>query len=69
MGLANLTIRKTCPSASEGDSMPKLITIAQFQREFGVSRSTVYRLVKRGELHFVRIGRSVRISSEEADRW
>lgn len=49
--------------------MPKLMTIAQFQKEFGVSRSTFYRLVRREELRVVHIGRAVRISGEEAERW
>ena len=50
-------------------SMPRLITIAQFQTEFGVSRSTVYRLFDSRALAPVRIGRSVRIPRNEAERW
>ena len=49
--------------------MPSLMTIADFQRTYNVSRSTVYRLRDRHELPFVHIGRSVRIRREDADKW
>lgn len=49
--------------------MKALISITEFQQTFGVSRSTVYRLVERGELEFVRIGRAVRIRRDEAEAW
>jgi len=45
------------------------MTIAQFQREYSVSRSTVYRLRDRNELSLVHIGRAVRIRREDAERW
>ncbi len=49
--------------------MAALLTIAEFQRTFNVSRSTVYRLRDRGELSFVHIGRAVRIRREDAEAW
>jgi excisionase family DNA binding protein len=49
--------------------MKALITISEFQETYGVSRSTVYRLVERGEFAFVHIGRAVRIRREDADAW
>lgn len=49
--------------------MPALLTIRDFQRNYNVSRSTVYRLQERGEIEFVHIGRSVRIPRESADKW
>lgn len=49
--------------------MPRLMTIAQFQQEFGLSRSTVYRLFERRALHPTRVGRSVRIDREDAECW
>jgi len=49
--------------------MPLLITIPQFCDEYGVSRSTYYRLRDRGELACVKIGRAVRIRREDAERW
>ena len=35
----------------------------------GVSRATVYGLIKRGELRSVRIGDSVRVPVEELQKW
>lgn len=49
--------------------MPTLMTISQFQHNFGVSRSTVYRLRDRNLICFVHIGRSVRIRTEDANNW
>lgn len=47
--------------------MKTLISIADCQEMMGVSRSTVYRLVERGQLSFVHIGRAVRIRRAEAE--
>ena len=49
--------------------MAALITIAEFQSKYSVSRSTVYRLADRGEIQFVHVGRAVRIRREDADKW
>lgn len=49
--------------------MPKLMTITQFQNAYGVSRSTIYRLAKTGDLPMVKIGRASRIKEEDAQRW
>lgn len=49
--------------------MPAMITIAEFQERFGVSRSTVYRLNAKGELPIVHVGRSVRIRTADAETW
>ena len=49
--------------------MSALITIAEFQRTYNVSRSTVYRLKDRGHLTFVYIGGAVRIRRNDADQW
>jgi excisionase family DNA binding protein len=50
-------------------SMAILITVKNFCDEYGVSRSTAYRLRDRGELRHVKIGRAVRIRREDAERW
>lgn len=55
--------------ATRGFCMPRLMTIAQFQQEFGLSRSTVYRLFERRVLCPTRVGRSVRIDRDDAERW
>lgn len=46
-----------------------LMTISQFQQEYEVSRSTVYRLRDRKLITFVRIGRAVRIPTADAKAW
>jgi excisionase family DNA binding protein len=45
--------------------MTTYISISEVQQTLSVSRSTVYRLIERGELRCVHIGRAVRISSED----
>ena len=47
--------------------MPALISISDVQHRLNVSRSTVYRLMDRGEIRRMNIGRSVRIPSEDVD--
>lgn len=49
--------------------MAALITIKNFCDEYGLSRSTVYRLRDRGEVPHVKIGRSTRIRRVDAERW
>jgi excisionase family DNA binding protein len=49
--------------------MALLITVLQFCDDYGVSRSTAYRLRDRGEVPHVKIGRAVRIRREDAERW
>lgn len=51
----------------EHHAMSALITISEFQKIFRVSRSTVCRLIKRGEIGCVHVGRAVRIPSEDVD--
>jgi excisionase family DNA binding protein len=45
--------------------MNTLISISEVQRLLNVSRATVNRLLDRGELRRVHIGRAVRIPSED----
>lgn len=49
--------------------MAALLTIRAFCEEYGLSRSTAYRLHHRGEVPHVHIGRAVRIRREDAERW
>ncbi|MEM7568845.1 MAG: helix-turn-helix domain-containing protein [Pseudomonadota bacterium] len=49
--------------------MPKLITISEFQRAYGVSRSTIYRQSKAGKLPIVKVGRASRIREDHAQSW
>ena len=41
---------------------------AEFAREIGVSRDSVDRAIRRGEIKAIRFGRLVRISRQELDR-
>ena len=49
--------------------MEKLYTIKQVCDEFGISRSTVYRENKAGQLPFVKIGRATRIAASVLQAW
>ncbi len=46
-----------------------LLTTVQAARVLGVGRTTVYQLMKTGELHAVHIARSCRISWAELERY
>ena len=45
-----------------------LLTVAETASRLGVSTKTVRRVIARGELHAVHIGRAVRIDPEEIER-
>lgn len=47
----------------------KFLTIAEVAAVMRVSKMTVYRLVHNGELPAVRVGRSFRVSEEDANRY
>lgn len=49
--------------------MAALLTVKYFCEEYGVSRSTAYRLRDSGAVPHVYIGRAVRIRREDAERW
>jgi excisionase family DNA binding protein len=49
--------------------MSTLLSISDVQRLLNVSRSTVYRLIERGELGCVHIGRAVRIPAEGVEEF
>jgi len=48
---------------------PLLLTVPQASRALGISRHTLYRMIRRGELHPIHIGRATRISTAEVRRW
>jgi excisionase family DNA binding protein len=52
-----------------GSEARRLLTIAEFARLYSVSIPTIYRLVGRGELRLVKIGRASRIPREDAEAW
>lgn len=47
--------------------MSDFVSIAEVQRLLKISRSTVNRLIDRGEMRRVHIGRAVRIPSEDIE--
>ena len=47
----------------------KFLTIGEFCDLFAVSRSTFYRQKSSGALNSVKIGRAVRIPTDEAEKW
>jgi len=49
--------------------MPALLTIADFCRLYGISRSTAYRLINNQNINLVKIGRASRIKREDAEAW
>jgi len=49
--------------------MAALLTIKHFCIEYGISRSTAYRLRDSGDVPHVKIGRATRIRREDAERW
>lgn len=46
-----------------------LLTIKDVQEVTQLGRTTIYELMRSGELPFLRIGRSVRIRREALDEW
>jgi excisionase family DNA binding protein len=48
---------------------PGLLTLEEFGSRFAVSRTCIYRLVKRGDLPMVKVGRSSRIALADANAW
>ena len=44
--------------------MGELIKVSQVAQTLGLSKSTVYRLIDRGQIEGVRMGRSVRVHPE-----
>jgi excisionase family DNA binding protein len=53
----------------EINSPSQLFRITEIGSRLALSRSSVYREIEAGNLHAVRIGKSLRISSDELDRY
>jgi excisionase family DNA binding protein len=47
----------------------RFLTVAEVAEMMRVSTMTVYRLIKSGDLHAVRIGKSYRLTEDEVDRF
>ena len=60
----------TGPTGGAGDiSEVKFLTIAEVAAMMRVSKMTVYRLVHNGELPAVRVGRSFRVTEQDANEY
>ena len=46
----------------------KLLTVKELAQEYRVSEITVYRAIKAGKLPVLRVGRSIRIRRDEAEK-
>lgn len=53
----------------EATSTNQLFRIIEVGSRLALSRSSVYREIEAGNLHALRIGKSLRISSEELNRY
>jgi excisionase family DNA binding protein len=65
LDIFNMSVRPTQGDTSWSIVMNTMISISEVQSLLNVSRATVNRLLDRGELGRVHIGRAVRISSED----
>jgi excisionase family DNA binding protein len=54
--------------AKGGAELPRLLSVREVADALAVSRVTVWRLVRRGELRPVRVGRAVRFRPEDVER-
>lgn len=56
------------------DSIPistdkRCYTVAELQKMLGISRGSVYQLLKTGQSHWFKIGTAIRISKFNFDEW
>lgn len=54
-------------STSQSMSRERLLTVAEVAEHMRVSSMTVYRLIKAGSLHAVRVGKNYRIRTSDLD--
>jgi excisionase family DNA binding protein len=51
--------------------MPEMVNyrVREFCSAYGLSRATLYALIKRGEIRPIKVGKATRIPRAEAERW
>lgn len=49
--------------------MSELLTVAEFKAKYRIGHTTFYRQVAAGRLRLIKIGKSTRISAQDADAW
>jgi excisionase family DNA binding protein len=50
---------------SKPDPLSRLLTVAEVANVMRVSRMTVYRLIRRGQLQAIRVGRNYRVREDD----
>ena len=53
----------------KGSELSRLLTVAEVADVMRVSRMTVYRLIRRGTLKAIRVGRNYRVSEDDLRRY
>jgi excisionase family DNA binding protein len=51
------------------DPISRLLTVAEVANVIRVSRMTVYRLIRRGQLKAIRVGRNYRVRSDDLNAY
>jgi excisionase family DNA binding protein len=51
------------------DPISRLLTVAEVATVIRVSRMTVYRLIRRGQLNAIRVGRNYRVKEDDLERY
>lgn len=51
------------------DPISRLLTVAEVANVIRVSRMTVYRLIRRGQLKAIRVGRNYRVREDDLGRY
>ena len=51
------------------DGRPTILTVQEVARYLRVHAMTVYRMIQRGDLPVVRVGRGWRFKKDQIDRW
>ena len=51
------------------DPISRLLTVAEVAAVIRVSRMTVYRLIRRGQLNAIRVGRNYRVKEDDLQRY
>lgn len=50
-------------------SRPRVMSIAQFSKEYGVGRTKTYEELKSGRLHARKLGNRTLITEDDAEEW
>jgi excisionase family DNA binding protein len=55
--------------ARTNPGLTRLLTVAEVASVMRVSRMTVYRLIRRGQLKAIRVGRNYRVRTDDLDEY